>query len=484
MNRLPFNNYRLVISIVSIISTILTLSGCDEGNSLPRISTLEVSNVDSYSAACSGKILDDGGSKVINKGICWNTAGNPTLSDFRTIEGNGTGDFTSTLKGLSPGTTYFVRAYATNQNGTTYGNSINFKTTQALPTLSDISFALISGITIQCTASVISDGGQNVITRGFCWSKNPIPTIADSKIAVTGGIGTFSCTLENLESDALYYIRAYATTGAGTSYSIERTFTTASNNPALIDNDHLLPGNPSNATTNLLSADNYLMMKPQYCLSYNNTKQTANWVAWHLNTSWMGSVSRQNDFRADNTLPATWYHVTESDYYYSQYGFDRGHICPSADRTATVADNSATFLMTNMVPQTPNNNQIVWENFESYCRNLTQNGSELYLIAGPHGAGGTSAKGTFSILKSGVTVPALVWKIALVLPNGNNDLSRITATTRVIAIVIPNNQECSKYPWTSYRVSVDSIEHLTGFDFFRNIPYDIQNTLEVKVDNL
>jgi len=73
-------------------------------------------------------------------------------------------------------------------------------------------------------------GDKTFITRGFCWSKNPIPTIADSKIAVTGGIGTFSCTLENLESDALYYIRAYATTGAGTSYSIERTFTTASNN--------------------------------------------------------------------------------------------------------------------------------------------------------------------------------------------------------------------------------------------------------------
>lgn len=159
-------------------------------------------------------------------------------------------------------------------------------------------------------------------------------------------------------------------------------------------------------------------------------------------------------------------------------------MCPSADRTATVTDNSSTFLMTNMVPQSSNNNQIVWENLESYCRNLAKNGSELYIISGPYGEGGTSAKGTFTVLKSGVVVPALVWKIALVLPNGNNDLSRITPSTRVIAVVIPNNQECSSKPWTSYRVSVDSIEHLTGYDFFTSIPKDIQDALEAKVDNL
>ncbi|HRR11505.1 MAG TPA: DNA/RNA non-specific endonuclease [Tenuifilum sp.] len=233
----------------------------------------------------------------------------------------------------------------------------------------------------------------------------------------------------------------------------------------------------------MVNANNYLMVKPQYCLSYNNSKRTANWVAWHLNSSWLGSVSRQDDFRADYTLPDTWYHVTESDYYYSQYGFDRGHMCPSADRTATVADNSATFLMTNMVPQSPNNNQIVWESFESYCRNLAKSGSELYIISGPYGEGGTSSKGTFTILKSGVVVPSHVWKIALVLPNGNNDISRINTSTRVIAVVIPNNQECSKYQWTYFRVSVDSVENLTGYNFFTNIPTDIQDALEAKVDN-
>lgn len=475
---------RNVFSSVLLLTVIIGFNSCKENKSLPNVSTIEVSVIESYTAICNGNVLDDGGSQVISKGVCWNTKGNPTIADYRSIDGKGIGEFTSVIKGLLPNTTYYVRAYATNANGTSYSNSINFKTKAELASLSDITISAVTKTTAQFTASIISRGGQSILERGFCWSKNPMPTIANSKIALNVNTESFTGTINNLESGAKYYIRAYAITSAGTAYSIERTFTTASETPALVDNDHLLLGNPTYATADIINANNYLMVKPQYCLSYNNSKLTANWVAWHLNSSWLGSVSRQDDFRADNTLPSSWYHVTESDFFYSQYGFDRGHMCPSADRTATVTDNSATFLMTNMVPQSPNNNQIVWENLESYCRTLAKNGSELYIISGPYGEGGTSAKGTFTVLKSGVVVPALVWKIALVLPNGNNDLSRITPSTRVIAVVIPNNQECSSKPWTSYRVSVDSIEHLTGYDFFTSIPKDIQDALEAKVDNL
>jgi DNA/RNA endonuclease G (NUC1) len=477
-------NYSKVFSLVITLLGTFILTGCNEDKALPKISTVEFSAIYTYSAICNGKVLDDGGTQVLSKGVCWNTTGNPTISDYRSIDGKGIGEFTSTIKGLAPNTTYYLKAYATNANGTSYSNSVSFKTQPELASISDISFSSVTKTAAQCSASIVSAGGGTVTERGFCWSKSPIPTIANNKIALNGGVGSFSATLENLESGTQYYIRAYAITGAGTSYSVERTFTTASETPALVDNDHLLLGNPTGATTNIINANNYLMVKPQYCLSYNNSKLTANWVAWHLNSSWLGGVSRQDDFRADYTLPNTWYHVTESDYYYSQYGFDRGHMCPSADRTATVANNSATFLMTNMIPQSPNNNQIVWENLESYCRSLAKSGSELYIISGPYGEGGTSNKGTFPILKSGVVVPSHVWKIALVLPNGNNDLSRITPSTRVIAVVIPNNQECSSKPWTSYRVSVDSIENLTGYDFFTNIPINIQDALETKVDNL
>lgn len=106
---------------------------------------------------------------------------------------------------------------------------------------------------------------------------------------------------------------------------------------------HLTMGNPSNAVTDTTQPANYLMEKPQYVISYNRDYGRPNWVSWHLDTSWLGTTPRQDDFRPDTTLPAGWYQVKASDYTGS--GYDRGHMCPSGDRTKTVADNSATFFL-------------------------------------------------------------------------------------------------------------------------------------------
>src|ERR1044071_1714298 len=113
--------------------------------------------------------------------------------------------------------------------------------------------------------------------------------------------------------------------------------------------EHLTMGNPSNAVTDTAQPNNYLLDKTQYAVGYSRDKGRPNWVSWHLDSTWMGSTPRQDDFRADTTLPAGWYRVTATDYTGS--GFDRGHHTPSADRTNTVASNSATFLMSNMMPQ-------------------------------------------------------------------------------------------------------------------------------------
>ena len=144
------------------------------------------------------------------------------------------------------------------------------------------------------------------------------------------------------------------------------------------DNNMAL-GNPSGATTSTSNANNYLMTKTQYTMSYNNSKKTCNWVSWHLSSAWIGSAARQDDFRADATLPSSWVKVGGTDY--SGSGFDRGHMCPSADRTGSTTDNSATFLMTNMIPQAPKNNQITWANLENYCRALVGAGNELSMIS-------------------------------------------------------------------------------------------------------
>lgn len=252
-------------------------------------------------------------------------------------------------------------------------------------------------------------------------------------------------------------------------------------NPTTGDNDNMLLGNPSNATSDLLNANNYLMIKPQYTLSYSNTKHTPNWTSWHVTSTDLGSTGRQDNFRQDTTLPTGWYQVVSSEF--SGSGFDRGHMCPSADRTSSVAENSATFLMTNMIPQAPKNNQVTWANLENYSRALVNQGNEVYIICGPYGQGGTGSNGYATTVGNGVVVPAQTWKIIVVLPNGNSDLSRITTSTRVIAVLMPNNQTVSDQPWGYYRVSVDQIEALTGYDFMSNVPTSIQSILEAKVDD-
>ena len=252
-------------------------------------------------------------------------------------------------------------------------------------------------------------------------------------------------------------------------------------NAATLDNDNMGLGNPSSATSNISNSNNYLMIKPEYDFSYNNSKHEPNWTSWHLSSADIGSTSRQDDFRPDTTLPSGWYEVTASEF--SGSGFDRGHMCPSADRTASVANNQATFLMDNMIPQAPKNNQITWENLEEYERTLVSQGNELYIISGGYGSGGTGSKGYMTTVGNGVVVPSKTWKIIVVLPNGTNDLSRITTSTRVISVLMPNDQTCSSQPWGSYRVSVDDIESLTGYNFLSSVPTSIQNNIEAAVDN-
>ncbi|HSE16178.1 MAG TPA: DNA/RNA non-specific endonuclease [Pyrinomonadaceae bacterium] len=243
--------------------------------------------------------------------------------------------------------------------------------------------------------------------------------------------------------------------------------------PTPTANEHLTMGNPSNAVTSVLEPNNYLMEKPQYSLSYSRDNGEPNWVSWHLDPSWLGSTPRQDDFRADTTLPAGWYQVQATDY--SGSGFDRGHMCPSADRTITVAANSATFLMTNMIPQLPANNQGVWANLESYSRSLVSQGNELYIISGGQGL-------QFFIANGHVAVPAQTWKVIIVLPIGSNDVSRVTTSTRTIAVVVPNSGSINS-DWRTYRVSVDQVEAITGFDFFSNVSSGIQAVIEGRVDN-
>jgi endonuclease G, mitochondrial len=247
--------------------------------------------------------------------------------------------------------------------------------------------------------------------------------------------------------------------------------------------DNMGLGNPSNAVADTAQPNNYLMTRPQHSLSYNDSKGTANWVSWHLSSAWKGGTPRSPSFKPDSRLPSGWTRVATS--WYTNGGFDRGHLCPSDDRDGSAEDNKATFLMTNIVPQAPRNNQETWKHLEDYARTLIGAGKELYIIAGPTGMGGSGSRGgTTNTIHSGdVTVPAYVWKVIVVLPVGSDDVSRVTTSTRVIAVMMPNRQSVNSRPWGDYRVDVDSIEAATGYDFLSNVPASVQSVIESTVDS-
>ncbi len=235
---------------------------------------------------------------------------------------------------------------------------------------------------------------------------------------------------------------------------------------------NLVLGNPSGANAD---ANNFLISKPQYTLSFNRRSGTPNWVSWRTTRSDLGDVKRKNDFHPDEMLPAD-SQITPSDYRGS--GYDRGHICPSGDRTNSPEDNSATFSMANMVPQSAELNQHVWADFENYVRDVVKSGNEVYQVSGPAGNAGSIAGGR-------VVVPQGCWKVVVVLPENSGDVRRINAQTRVIAIAIPNakDKRLQTADWRSFRTTPLKIERAIHLDLFSNLSPQLKGALEQKTDS-
>ena len=263
----------------------------------------------------------------------------------------------------------------------------------------------------------------------------------------------------------------------------------------------MLLGNPSGAVTSLRSKNNYLMIKSQYALSYNQDKSIANWVSWELNKSWLGKFdrcrgnTRKDRFNIDGNLPIAISPVLPTDYRGS--GFDRGHLIPSGDRSNSRIDNCATFAMTNIIPQTRDINRGPWETLEKYARKLAKNGKQLYIIAGGAGIGGENADGKKVLSFAGydsaldITVPAICWKIILVLDRPGLGIKDITNQARVIAVAMKQEMGTLDNYWNNkdetgkfrYITTVKEIERLTGYDFFSNLPRTLQIALESKLDS-
>lgn len=200
---------------------------------LPVLTTIDILSVSSTSATSGGIISSDGGAGVTERGVCWNTSPNPTITNNKTVNGTGIGIYTSSITNLIPGTTYYLRAYATNITGTSYGNEITFNTSTTLPIVTTTTASDITATTANSGGSITSDGGLTITARGVCWNTSQNPTITDSKSLNGEGTGSYASPISGLLPNTTYYLRAFATNSAGTSYGNQISFKTLVTTPTI-----------------------------------------------------------------------------------------------------------------------------------------------------------------------------------------------------------------------------------------------------------
>ena len=234
-------------------------------------------------------------------------------------------------------------------------------------------------------------------------------------------------------------------------------------------------GNPSGATANTNNHDHYLLQRAVEALDFSDNLGEPNWVSWDLTAADLGGSGRNSSFYPDTNLPPNFYYVVSDDY--TNVGYDRGHMCPSADRTDTTNDNKLVFRMDNIIPQTDDQNTGPWESLETYTRSFCTN-NEILITCGPSTFDGSR------IEPSGkASIPQYTWKIIVIVPNGSGTaLSRITSTTRVITVKMPNITGIHAVKWTNYITSVNRIQADTGFTFFTALSPTIATALRAEVD--
>ncbi len=280
--------------------------------SAPLLTTEPVTSITGNSAISGGNITADNGGLVTERGICWSTTINPTISDSRTTDGTGNGTYISNITGLSEATLYHIRSYATNSSGTAYGEDVTF-TTLAKPILTKADLSGVTTSSVIIDDNISSDGGSPVIERGVCWSNSQTPTINDNKTTNGSGSGVFQVSVSGLMSNTSYYMRAYATNALGISYSNELKFKTF----AVIDID----GNGYHSVT---FGDQVWLTENLVTSKYSNGDLISTTSPTTLNISSEDTPKYQWPYYLDSNLTSTY------GRYYTWYAAtDDRNICPA-----------------------------------------------------------------------------------------------------------------------------------------------------------
>ena len=188
----------------------------------PTVTTNTITNRTSYTATGGGNVTSDGGGTVTYRGVCWSTSHNPTTANAHTTDGTGTGAFTSSITGLSIGSTYYVRAYAINSAGVSFGSEVSFVAPNTnLPFVNGIGFMVTRRTSMDIQTYVEENGGGSVTEIGVCYSSsNSNPTTANSKQTTSILLGqNVMIYVTGLTPNTRYWFRAYAINSNGIEYS-------------------------------------------------------------------------------------------------------------------------------------------------------------------------------------------------------------------------------------------------------------------------
>lgn len=239
----------------------------------PSVETIEAIAIDSLSFRIKCKVTSNGGSPITERGVCWNSYGDPTIEDHHMSHSqNEMGEYYCYIGELTYNTTYYVRAYAINDIGTNYGNAITITTLTpaSLPIVTTDFIVDITTTSATCHGTVVSEGSSPVTRRGFCWSTEHNPTIEDLNIDSGNGIGSFSASLTGLTPGQLYYVRAYAISNNSPSYGSEMSFSTLSVLPVVTTLDVTdITHRTAIAHGKVNNAQNFTIIRRGICWSTN-----------------------------------------------------------------------------------------------------------------------------------------------------------------------------------------------------------------------
>ena len=316
------------------------------------------------------------------------------------------------------------------------------------------------GFEDQLFASAFLAGGQ-ATTTAFTWSSDTPALASVDGDGVVRALGAGTAVIRVTTADGRVGL-----------YALPTRVATASATADYEGNEEF--GRPTDASP----ADDVVIERPTFTVSYSPWRNTPNWVSYDLEASHFGPEDRCDCFTADPLAPPVEGGLTTADYTgagaFHGYGIDRGHLVRSADRTAGSLDNAHTFYFSNIVPQAADNNQGPWSALENYLGDQARSGTkEVYVVAGVWGDQGTVKD------EGKIVIPESVWKVAVIMDR-DEGLEAVddAGDFQLVAVDMPNVAGIRTTAWQNFRVTVDSIERASGYDLLALLPDHVEWIVE------